>query len=43
MQIEDRNYAAAVKTEAVKRIFAWGIAFWHRRCSVAFKEITGLN
>ena len=38
-QIEDRDYAAALNSNVVKKVYAWGIAFWHRQCAVAFKEL----
>ncbi len=38
-QIEERDYAAALNSNVVKKVYAWGIAFWHRQCAVAFKEL----
>ena len=39
-QIIDKDYAEAVRDRFVRKIFGYGIAFFHRQCAVESQELT---
>ena len=42
-QIQEKNYAAALKTGLTRKFYGCGIAFCGRECAISFKELTPEN